>query len=288
MVKPERFGFNPETIITNDYQTKIDRNPDDVHAEAIQEYDMMKSELERHGVTVHEFLNDDAQALDAIFPNAASAHPEGVCLYPMLVPSRRRERSPAFVDFLTTDVGYEIWHDFSVYEEKGIALEATASLVMDRVNQVAYCALSPRTDENLARKVCESIDFDLVTFRTQDHIGKPIYHTDVMMFIGTGYAGICLDCIVEGRDRVEESLSKTHELIMLSNDQLLSMCGNALEVQGQNGKRFLVMSDNAFDALSYEQRDIIESYQAGILHVDLSTIEKYGGGSARCMLMDLH
>ena len=288
MVRPARFGFNPETLATNDYQTETDRDEDDIHREAIVEFEGLKAALVHEGVAVHEFVNDDSYAVDAIVPNASSAHPEGVCLYPLLTPSRQRERSPAFVDFLTQDLGYALWHDFSGYEAQDKALEATASLVMDRVNQIAYSALSPRTDEALAREACEKMGYELVLFETEDHVGKPIYHTDVMMFIGTGYAGICLDCITHGRDAVEASLSKTHEIIALTPDQLLSMCGNALEVSGAGGKRFLVMSDAALEALSYQQRDRIESYEAGIIHADLRTIEKYGGGSARCMLLDLH
>ena len=223
MIHPACFGYNPETHVTNHYQVEADKDLDQIHAEALEQFDALKALLEQHDVPVHVFENDDMDAPDAIFPNAASAHPEGVALYPMLQPSRQRERSPEFVSFLTDTLGYKILHDFSGHETEGRALEATAALVMDRVNGVAYSGRSQRSDRELARMACDALGFDLVPFDTQDHTGAPVYHTDVLMYIGSGYAGICLDCIVEGREAVESALSKTHAIVPLERGQLLSM-----------------------------------------------------------------
>lgn len=288
MVRPAYFGFNPETQDTNDYQSKGSLLPEEVYATALKEFENLKTALLDHGVAVRVFDNKDKGAPDAIFPNAVSIHPEGAVLYPMLQPNRQRELSPEFISFLTEELGYKIYHDFSGYAQEGRALEATASLVMDRINKVAYCALSARSDEALAREATQKLGYELITFETEDHVGKPVYHTDVLMFIGSSYAGICLDCITKGREKVEERLSRTHEIVPISPEQLLSMCGNALEVLGSGGRKFLVMSDKALAAFDMVQKEAFAKYTDGIIHAALSTLEEYGGGSARCMLMDLH
>ena len=179
--------------------------------------------------------------------------------------------------------------DLSAHEEEGRFLESTGSLAMDRVNRKIYCALSARSDRGLAEKCAETMGFDILFFDTQNHVGKPVYHTDVLMFIGSGYAGICSECIVEqDRERVLESLSATHEIIDLSMDQLRSFCGNALEVRGIQDRKMLAMSAQAHAALRPDQTAIIEKYVTEIVSAPLDTIETYGGGSARCMLLELY
>jgi hypothetical protein len=184
---------------------------------------------------------------------------------------------------------YPVALDLSKEELNGRYLESTGSLWMDRVNRVAYCAISPRTNEDLAREWCARMDFEFLPFHTRNHTGKPVYHTDVMMFIGTGYAGVCLECILpEDREKVVARLSLTHEIIPISLAQLKSFCGNSLELVGSGGALKLIMSGAAYRALTEAQKKALLRYVSEIVWADIPTIEKYGGGSARCMLLELH
>ena len=163
------------------------------------------------------------------------------------------------------------------------------TLAIDRVNGVVYAARSERTDRALAEQAAQALGFDIHFFNTRNHAGKPVYHTDVLMFIGSGYVGVCAECIVlADRPRILDHIARTHEVIELSMDQLRSFCGNALEVRGSGGRKMLVMSAQAHGALREDQKAVILRHADEIVFSDLATIEKYGGGSARCMLLELH
>ena len=207
--------------------------------------------------------------------------------YPMLAPNRQIERRPDVMGVLESI--YDIAFDFSELEKEGQYLESTGAHWLDRENKIAYFSLSPRCNKELALKFCEKMGYEPVMFVTKNHVGKPVYHTDVMMYIGTGYAGICLSCIVEeDRQRVFDSLSKHREVVDLSMDQLKAFCGNSLELIGTRGEKKLVMSSAAHAALNDAQKATLLKYVSEIVHADIATIERYGGGSARCMLLELH
>lgn len=208
-------------------------------------------------------------------------------LYPMLNESRRAERVPEIIDFLKKS--YPDVLDLTEYENKGLFLEARGSIVADRVNRVAYVALSARTSREMAEIWAKEMNYELEIFETLSHSGKPVYHTDLVMHIGSTYAAICTECILEEyRERVLARLRSTHDVVELSMAQLRSFCGNALEVVGEGDKKMLAMSTAAYGALKPEQIKIIEKHFDRVLHAPLDTLEKYGGGSARCTLMELY
>ena len=183
---------------------------------------------------------------------------------------------------------YELTYDMSYLEKKDIFLESTSSMVFDRVNRIVYAGISPRTNAVQLIIWCRNNDFELVLFETESHTGSAIYHTDVLMYVGTDLVGICFDVIKpEHRDYVKEKVWQHHEVVELSSEQIEEFCGNAIEAQNADNELFLIMSSRAFKALNQEQiNKLLTSYKE-IIHSDIPTIEKYGGGSARCMLTEL-
>ena len=183
---------------------------------------------------------------------------------------------------------YELTDDMSHLEEKEIFLESTSSMVFDRVNRIVYAGLSPRTNAVQLIIWCRKNNYELVLFETESHTGSPIYHTDVLMFVGTDIIGICFDVIkAEHRDYVKEKVNTFHKVIELTSEQIESFCGNAIEAKNNNNELFLIISSAAYKALNQNQKEkLLESYK-DIIHSDIPTIEKYGGGSARCMLTEL-
>ena len=183
---------------------------------------------------------------------------------------------------------YELTDDMSHLEDKEIFLESTSSMVFDRVNRIVYGGISPRTNAVQLILWCRNNNYELVLFETESHKGSPIYHTDVLMYVGTDIIGICLDVIKsEHRDFVKQKVYANHKVIELSADQIQSFCGNAIEAKNDKDELFLIISSTAYNALTQDQIDkLLESYKE-IIHSDIPTIEKYGGGSARCMLTEL-
>jgi hypothetical protein len=332
-MEPVGFQSNPETRDTNTYQHD---NPVDVaavNAQAVLEFRNLRDTLVAHGVFVTTFLGT-AQSPDDVFCNNwVSTHPRddgtaGMVLYPMLAENRRLERRPEIMTWLAGR--YDLILDLSAEELQGRYLESTGALALDRVNKRAYCALSSRSDETLARRWCDVMGFELISFNTRNHVGKPVYHTDVVMFIGTQMIGVCADCILPGDvDRVLGRMRETHRVMTISMDQLRSFCGNALEVRGADfggakgvhgfdatydlsyktsvpeqrtterpvgpgapsvrERRYLALSSAAYSALSPDQKDLIAMYfDGGVITSPIPTIEKYGGGSVRCMLLEAH
>ena len=173
-------------------------------------------------------------------------------------------------------------------EEKEIFLESTSSMVFDRVNRIVYAGISPRTNAVQLIIWCRHNNYELVLFETESHTGSPIYHTDVLMYVGTEIIGICFDVIKEEhRDYVKEKVNQYHDILELSPEQIENFCGNAIEAKNKNDELYLILSSTAYKALNEEQIEkLLESY-TDIIHSDIPTIEKYGGGSARCMLTEL-
>lgn len=296
MIRPVAFRMNEQTAVNNYYQKVVDSLlPATVNAKAQQEFDAFVEKLRAVGVNVivvDDTLSPDTP--DSVFPNNwVSFHENGdVALYPMFAENRRSERREDVLDLLE-DHGFVIDNivDYTSAEEDGIFLEGTGSLVLDRENHKAYCALSPRADEELVIEYCEDFDLGPVifeAFQTVDGERVHIYHTNVMMCIGSTFAVICVDCIDDKTERkmVLSNLRQDgKEVILLTENQLNHFAGNMLQVQG-SGKSYLVMSDSARSILTADQVSKIEKHTE-ILTANLDTIEACGGGSARCMMAEV-
>ncbi|WP_127846475.1 citrulline utilization hydrolase CtlX [Psychroflexus aestuariivivens] len=295
MIRPVNFRMNEETAVNNYFQKSTEELHASVNVKAQKEFDRFVEKLENVGVqviTVEDVKVQDTP--DSIFPNNwVSFHENGnVGLYPMFARNRRKERRE---DILATieSKGFVIKNivDYTSAETENIFLEGTGSLILDRPNQKAYCALSPRADEDLVIEFCEDFEFTPIIFNAYQSFENkrlPIYHTNVMMCVAEDFAVICLDTIDDKKEKklVSESLkSDGKELIDISESQMNKFAGNMLQVQGKDDK-YLVMSQAAYDALGTHQISKIEKY-CKILSIDLQTIETHGGGSARCMLAEI-
>ena len=296
MIRPVAFRMNEQTAVNNYYQKVVDSLlPETVNAKAQQEFDAFVEKLKSVGVNV-VVVDDttDVDTPDSIFPNNwVSFHENGdVALYPMFAENRRSERREDILD-LIEETGFTIDNivDYTSAEEDDIFLEGTGSIVLDRVNHKAYCALSPRADEELFIEFCEDFEYTPVIFeayQTVEGERKLIYHTNVMMCVGNTFAVICADCIDDKKERkmVLDNLKQDgKEIILITEAQLNNFAGNMLQVQGTD-KSYLVMSEAAKQVLTKDQVAKIEKHTE-ILSANLDTIEACGGGSARCMMAEV-
>ena len=288
MIEPEVFHSNDQTLASNHYQSKNDcsLSLNDIKKLALDEFKDLKSKIEEVGIVVTS-MKGIKECPDHIFPNWFITFDDSTMqLFSMKARNRRLEKTPEMINFLKEK--YKVVGDLSPFEEQNVFLEATSSMVFDRVNRVVYAGLSPRTNKDLTEKWCADNDYELVLFETTSHQGPPIYHTDVFMYVGQKVIGICLDVILpEYRDMVRSKVSKYHDVFEIKKDQILDFCGNALEAKNTEGEYFLIMSSRAFNAYSINQKTTLAKYYKNIIHSDLKTIEKFGGGSARCMLNEL-
>jgi len=297
MIRPVAFRMNEQTAVNNYYQKVLDDLlPATVNAKAQQEFDVFVEKLRAVGVDVTVVDDkENSDTPDSIFPNNwISFHDNGdVALYPMFAENRRQERREDILDTLE-EKGFIINNimDYTSAEEDGFFLEGTGSLVLDRENGKAYCALSPRADEELFVEFCEDFEFTPVIFEAFQTVGKErklIYHTNVMMCLGETFAVICADCIDDKKERkmVLDSLKgDDKEVILITEAQVNNFAGNMLEVKGANDRRYLVMSTSAHQSLTKKQAAQLEEH-VSILSSSLDTIEACGGGSARCMMAEI-
>jgi hypothetical protein len=297
MIRPVAFRMNEQTAVNNYYQKVIDGlTPENVNAKAQAEFDTFVNKLRLIGVdvtVVDDTVSPDTP--DSIFPNNwISFHENGdVVLYPMFAENRRLERREDLLDILE-DKGFVVNEimDYTSAEEDGFYLEGTGSLLLDRENGKAYCALSPRADEELFIEFCEDFDFAPIifeAFQTVNNERKLIYHTNVMMCIGDTFAVICADCIDDKKERkmvLDNLKADGKEIILLTEAQINNFAGNMLEVKGADDRRYLVMSSSAYHALTKKQIAQLEEHIT-IIHSNLDTIEACGGGSARCMMAEV-
>lgn len=297
MIRPVAFRMNEQTAVNNYYQKVLDGLlPATVNAKAQLEFDEFVIKLRAVGINVTVVEDTKSpDTPDSIFPNNwISFHENGdVALYPMFAENRREERREDILDLLEED-GFKIENivDYTSAEEDGFFLEGTGSLLIDRANGKAYCALSPRADEELFIEFCE--DFDLApvifeAFQTVSGERKLIYHTNVMMCLGETFAVICSDCIDDKKERkmvLDNLKADGKEIILITEDQVNNFAGNMLELRGKDDKRFLIMSDAAYKSLKPAQIEKLE-YHCEILTSSLDTIEACGGGSARCMMAEI-
>ena len=287
MIEPESFYVNEQTAFTNHYQKEVsDESPQIIAKKALDEFHNLKNKIEEKGIKVTS-LKGSKDCPDHIFPNwFITFQNKTMQIFSMMAPNRRKEKKLSMIEHLTES--YELTYDMSYLEKKDIFLESTSSMVFDRVNRIVYAGISPRTNAVQLIIWCRNNDFELVLFETESHTGSAIYHTDVLMYVGTDLVGICFDVIKpEHRDYVKEKVWQHHEVVELSSEQIEEFCGNAIEAQNADNELFLIMSSRAFKALNQEQiNKLLTSYKE-IIHSDIPTIEKYGGGSARCMLTEL-
>lgn len=295
MIEPIAFFFNAETAKNNYFQVKPNESQEEIQTQALTEFNGMVESLRNHGVnviTVKDTL--DPHTPDSIFPNNwISMHANGkIGLYPMFAENRRTERRD---DILATleEKGFNISEtiDYTSAEAENIFLEGTGSIILDRENQLAYAAISPRTDEELFVEFCEDFEYTPVVFTSNQTVNNErmaIYHTNVMMCVADKYVVICLDTIDDAKEKkmvCETILNSGKEIIEITEAQMHQFAGNMLQVN--NGEdNFLVMSKSAFDSLTPEQVAKIESYNK-IISPAIPTIEKLGGGSARCMMAEV-
>ena len=287
MIKPAIFYKNSQTIESNHYQIEGDNEDIKIITiKAIKEFNDFKLELESNGINILCF-EGSKECPDHIFPNWFTTFSDKTMqIFSMLAPNRRTEKTPEIISYLQKD--YDLTHNYSSFEDKDVFLEGTSSMVFDRVNKIVYAGLSPRTNQNLLTEWCKEHSYELVKVQTESHTGAPIYHTDVFMFVGTDVIGICYEVIKsEYRELLKEKVSKYHTVMEISKEQILDFCGNALEAKDKEGNLYLIMSSRAHDALNHDQLNILNTFYKKIIHSDLPTIEKYGGGSARCMLSEL-
>ncbi len=293
MVRPKHFGYDPESAESNAFQIAEGADKTDaIQQLALKEFDNAVALLKSNGVDVR-VIEDAEEPVkpNAIFPNNwVSFHEGKVILYPMMAANRRAERRTEVISELDKSSGrFDEIIDLSNYEEQAKYLESTGSLIFDYPNQVAYACRSERTHPEVLKRLCEILDFKPVLFDALDRDGLEIYHTNVMMCLAERYAVICMESIPESQKaEVEEALAQSdHEIIAISFDQMYSFAGNMLEVENESGESILVMSNAAVTSLSKAQRERLSQYSK-LISIPIPTIEKYGGGSIRCMMCRLN
>ncbi len=297
MVRPVSFRMNEQTAVNNYYQQElVDTLPATINAKAQKEFDDFVIKLQENGVEVVVINDTETPSTpDSIFPNNwISFHENGdVGLYPMFAENRRLERREDVLETLESK-GFVIENivDYTEAEEEAVFLEGTGSMVLDRENQKAYCALSPRADEELFIEFCEDFEFTPVVFTSNQTVNnqrEAIYHTNVMMCVAEQFAIICLASIDDKKERknvISHLKENGKEIIDITEQQVNAFAGNMLQVKGANEQRFLVMSSSAYHSLRKEQLQKIEKHNS-IIHSSLETIETCGGGSARCMMAEV-
>ena len=294
MVRPANFGYNPETADNNVFQTNNDSlSIREIADRAMKEFDELLSRLKAASIEV-VVIEDSVQPkkTDAVFPNNwFTTHDDGrIILYPMYSPNRRLERRTDIIDYLEESYEVSEVKSYTSNEDKGVILEGTGSMIIDRPNKIIYACLSQRTDQRLLDKLSAELGgYEVIGFVAVDDQDVPYYHTNVIMTLGDDLAIICLESIADPteRARVEEKLKSTGKVIVdISRSQVLKYCGNMLQVNNTKGEQYMVMSQSARDNLTPSQISQIESYVT-ILSSPIDIIEEYGGGSARCMLAEL-
>ena len=300
MIRPDAFGFNPETASSNVFQHVPDASADRVQHAAMDEFEDTVGTLGYHGIRALVIPSrHDVVTPDAVFPNNWFSHHEHgnghtngkLVIYPMLAPNRRAERQTQSLEGSLVQVGINDIQvqDFSYLENEGKYLEGTGSIVLDRKRKVAFAMESPRTNKKAFDKWAKETGHEGVFFHAYDKNKLPIYHTNVLMGIGDGFSVICLDAIPNFFERRSvahklEQLGK--EIIPITVEQMNNFCGNVIELRSHNGEPKVIMSNTAMNSFRSDQLDALSNY-ADIVPVNIPTIETIGGGSARCMIAEV-
>ena len=293
LVRPFQFRKNEETAVNNYFQEDL-KSPNEA-LQAEHEFDNFINTLNTNKINTL-VIQDEGKfdTPDSIFPNnCISFHNQTAVLYPMFAENRRRERKLDYLKALQQKgLLFDRIIDYTDFETQNRFLEGTGSLILDRENKVAYCALSPRADADIAQKFCQDLGYELFIFEAKQTINgmrKPIYHTNVMMSIGIKFVILCAESIdnrAEKRHLISRLENTGKTILTISEAQMHSFAGNILEVKSKTGVPYIIMSTQAYESFTVEQRSFLESC-GKILHSPLNTIEKGGGGSARCMLAEV-
>lgn len=293
MIRPVSFGFNEQTAESNAFQHRT-TDEQDIQAKALVEFDAFAETLKANGLDII-VVNDKSEphTPDSIFPNNwVSFHEDGqIFLYPMQAKNRRLERDLTMLKKITFN-RFSVSHikDLSPFENKGEYLEGTGSMVLDRENKIAYACLSPRTHPDVIKAFRAESGYTSILFHATDKNGKAIYHTNVMMCIGDEFVVICLDAVTDAAEKnlLMTSFEQNNKYVIeISQQQLNEFAGNMLELKSDKGERLLIMSARALASLESEQIKNLENY-CKIISSNLETIENIGGGSARCMIAEVH
>ena len=289
MIEPVSFGFNVETAINNSFQKN---SADDLHQKALEEFRGMVALLQKNKIDITIVKDTEVpHTPDSIFPNNwISFHSDGrIFLYPMFAANRRSERKQTVLEAIQQRFVVTETIDLSAHENEQRFLEGTGSLVLDRMNKIAYACISPRTDMRLVKDLCDKINFTPILFHAKDGAGIPVYHTNVLMCLADRYAVICLASLTDKKERAEliASFVRTgKEIIDISFQQLNCFAGNMLQVLNADDEHLLLMSTQAYRSLDAKQIERLEKYDR-IIHSPLTNIESAGGGSARCMIAEI-
>ena len=295
MIRPKNFGYNPETAKSNAFQTepeKTGESSETIREKAMAEFDHFVGLLEEKGVRITVIEdNNDPITPDAVFPNNwVSFHQNGTAItYPMESESRRFERNEAIIDELAESFDVHAVFNLDTYEDKGLFLEGTGSMILDRVNRIVYACLSTRTDLEVLEVFCKLLNYRKVVFHSVDGGRQPIYHTNVMMALGESFVVVCMETILDAKER--DTLKKyfyetKKELINITLDQMNAFAGNMLQVKTDRNTSLVIMSSQAYASLRPDQIRHLERHTE-ILHAPIPTIETYGGGSVRCMMAEV-
>lgn len=288
MIRPKSFGFNSQTAATNAFQSNANGD-DDIGAIALQEFDTMVDMLRSNDIEVIVAEDTDLpQKPDAIFPNNwISFHEDGsVVLYPMFAENRRSERDVPVLKEIEKQFIVRQTIDLSAFEKENKFLEGTGSIVFDYMNKIAYASRSARTNEDVLNNICEKLEYKPIVFDAVDETGQAIYHTNVLMCVGSKFAIICLDSIQreDDQEKLLGSFSQTgHKVIAISYEQMKLFAGNMMEVLSRSGESCVLLSEKAFLSLLPGQLDALSQF-AEPIPLKIPTIEQYGGGSVRCMV----
>ena len=292
MIRPSMFGYNEQTAISNVFQ-HVNRAGEDIQSQALEEFNQLVTLLRAHGVLVLA-VDDDSQfhTPDAIFPNNwISTHEDGsLFIYPLEAENRRQERNIKIIKAIQNGYGYKHYVDLSFFEHTGKYLEGTGSMVLDRVNHIAYACLSSRTNEEVLAYFAQLSGYRAETFQAVDATGKAIYHTNVMMSIGDRFAVVCLEAVADRDERaalVDCITATRKEIIAISLKQMNAFAGNLIQLSNKQGESLIVLSTQAFESLDEVQKSALSQYGM-LIHSALWTIERFGGGSARCMIAEIH
>lgn len=292
MVRPAAFGFNEETAANNYFQTNPGIDKEELQEKALLEFDNMVQILRSHAIKV-VVIDDTKEPAkpDAIFPNNwLSTSPDGnVFVYPMYAPNRRIEKRDEILQQLTKQFVVKNLQDWSEYEAEGRFLEGTGSMIIDYENKMIYACVSERTSLSVLEKYATTNGFQAIVFLATDKNGMPVYHTNVMMALGENFCVLCEEAVEEEWEliAVRQLLESTHHtIIAISREQMHQFAGNMLQVKNNNGEKFLIMSQAAFNSLRKEQKQMLEAYST-LLPIAVPTIEEVEGGSVRCMMAEV-
>jgi len=285
LIRPKGFASDGQPAVDNSFQaTDSDLTPMEIQSRAAAEFEVVASALRDNGVETTIFDGEITHPDDTFPNNWFSTFPDGtLVLYPMRALTRRLERREDIVEWLLDR--YPQLVDMSGMEDRDLFLEGTGSLVLDRANQIAFAGRSQRTNEQLVRNWCADFEYEPILFDTAGPGGKPIYHTNVLLSIGTGFAVACTECIVQPAPVLSALLTGGKDVIEITWGQMMSFCANVLELEGRD--KILMMSRTAHEAFSPSQLETIEKFARPVV-VDIPTIEKYGGGGVRCMIAELY